>query len=110
MYVISGVSGPVVRSERAEIGNPGDSPSARTHAFQPSLTHSPPSTHSDVESIHAAADHEGGVRLLGHLYVRYFADLFGGISENGHHTHITVQSYHACICDPVKTLKKHKRL
>jgi hypothetical protein len=31
-----------------------------------------------VESIHKAADEEGGVRLLGHMYVRYFADLFGG--------------------------------
>jgi len=35
-------------------------------------------THKYVDSIHRAADEEGGVRLLGHLYVRYFADLFGG--------------------------------
>jgi hypothetical protein len=32
---------------------------------------------TDVESIHRAADEENGARLLGHLYVRYFADLFG---------------------------------
>ena len=31
-----------------------------------------------VHAIHTAADEEGGVRLLSHLYVRYFADLFGG--------------------------------
>jgi len=35
-------------------------------------------TENYVNSIHTAADEEGGARLLGHLYVRYFADLFGG--------------------------------
>ena len=37
-----------------------------------------PATEKYVNSIHTAADEEGGARLLGHLYVRYFADLFGG--------------------------------
>jgi len=31
-----------------------------------------------VQAIHTAADEEGGVRLFGHFYVRYLADLFGG--------------------------------
>lgn len=35
-----------------------------------------PATERYVAGIHAAADHEA--RLLGHLYCRYFADLFGG--------------------------------
>ena len=37
-----------------------------------------PATMRYVQRIEAAAAEEGGVRLLGHLYVRYFADLFGG--------------------------------
>lgn len=44
-------------------------------------THSSPATRAYVAAIEAAAkaDEEGGGgRLLGHVYCRYFADLFGG--------------------------------
>ena len=37
-----------------------------------------PATISYCNDIIKAASHENGERLLAHLYVRYFADLFGG--------------------------------
>ena len=40
-----------------------------------------PATEAYVEAVAAAGAHDresGGARLLGHLYCRYFADLFGG--------------------------------
>lgn len=37
-----------------------------------------PATAAYVTAIREAAGREGGTPLLGHLYVRYFADLFGG--------------------------------
>jgi heme oxygenase len=37
-----------------------------------------PATAAYIADIRRAAEEEEGVRLLGHLYVRYFADLFGG--------------------------------
>lgn len=47
----------------------------------PAATAPTAATRAYVEAIHAARHHDdadGGAKLLAHLYVRYFADLFGG--------------------------------
>ena len=52
-----------------------------------SLTDLSPATKAYVEAIHVAAaadgSGDGGARLLGHMYCRYFADLFGGQALGG---------------------------
>ena len=52
-----------------------------------SLTELSPATMAYVDAINKAAEadatEDGGARLLGHLYCRYFADLFGGQALGG---------------------------